>query len=118
MKRLILYFASAVIGTCLGILLHTSFMLIEAEGVFMLPVIEPGDKVLVSLIDENISKGDIVAFYAPYYTLEGEGNILFRRVRRVDEDGVILGCDTDLTREEEIILAKEDLLGKALLLEN
>ena len=83
----------------------------------MLPTIEPGQNVIVCLMDKNIEEGDLVAYKAPYYTLDGEGNIVFRRVARVGEEKLLLTCDAQMTEEESIELSKDELLGKAVLLD-
>ncbi len=115
MKKVILYLMSVIIGICAGVLFHCSFMLVEAEGLLMLPTIEPGQNVVVSLLDKDVQKGDIVAFEPPYYTLDGEGNIVFRRVEQVDSDEVLLTCDTQTTKDHDVRISKEKLLGKVIL---
>lgn len=126
MKRTVLYVISAILGIMAGILIHCSFMVVSAEGVFMLPTIEPGQKVVVCLLDKDVEKGDVVAYKPPYYTLEGEGNIVFRRVEGIIEhegsaknlmnhDAVLLTCDTNMTQEHNVMISKEDVLGTVLL---
>ena len=117
MIRNLLYIMSALIGIGLGILLHCSFMIVEAQGCYMLPSILPEQKVIVSLINEEINPEDVVAFYPPYYNLEGEGNIVFRRVEKVDGDTLILVCDAATTQREETRLSIDKVLGKAILLD-
>lgn len=117
MKRLILYSLSSILGVCLGVLFHCSFMLVEADGCLMLPTIEPGQNVIVCLLDKNIEEGDLVAYKTPYYTLDGEGNIVFRRVTRVQQEKFLLTCDAQMTEEQSIELSKDELLGKAVLLD-
>lgn len=115
MAKKILYTFVAIMGVCIGILLHCSFMIVEAGGCYMLPLIEPGQKVLVYLEDDNIKKNDLVAVYAPFYTLEGEKNIIFRRVKAIDDDGMTLTFDADMTKDEELVLSRKELVGKVVL---
>lgn len=116
MKKTILYFLSVMIGITMGVLLHCSFMVLEAKGCYMLPTIEPEQQIMVSLLDKDIDIGDVVAFETPYYTLNGEGNIIFRRVEQVVGDEVMLTCDASLTEVQRIKIPKGELLGKVILL--
>ncbi len=118
MKKTVSYFISIIVGVAIGVLLHCCFMTVEAKGCFMLPTIEPEQKVIVSLLNRDINIGDVVAFEPPYYTLDGEGNILFRRVERIIGNQVVLVCDANLADEERFKIEKEELLGKAILFED
>lgn len=115
MKKAIIYTLSAIIGICAGIYIHSTFMIVEAQGCMMLPAIEPEEKVLVCLRDKDIDQGDIVAVYSPYYTLDGEGKIIFRRVIQADEKGFVLTSDADLIQDEQLLLSKDELIGKVLV---
>ena len=118
MKKAILYFVSIIIGVAIGVIIHCSFMVVEAKGCYMLPTIEPGQNVMISLLDRKINVGDVVAFEPPYYTLNGEGNILFRRVEQIRDGKVVLVCDASLAEEDRFVIGKDELLGKAILLED
>ena len=126
MKKAILYSISAIFGVVVGILLHCSFMVTSAHGVLMLPTIEPGQTVVICLLDKDVEKGDVVAYIPPYYTLDGEGNIVFRRVeddgkgkesdRTMGPEGQIhLTCDTNMTENHNVKISKEELLGTVIL---
>lgn len=116
MKKVFLYFLSAVLGMAMGIYFHCSFMLVKAEGCMMLPLIEPEQRVVVNLLEKDIRVGDVVAFRPPYYTINSEGNIIFRRVSAMEENNLILSCDTALAEEEKLEIPAEDILGKVVFL--
>ena len=118
MKKLFLYVISATIGICIATMLHLSFMMVEAKGIKMLPTIEPGQKVIVCLVNNDVATGDIIAYKTPFYSLEGEGYIVFRRVREVADNNVVLTCDIEMMKEHEITISKDDILGKVLLINN
>ena len=129
MKKIILYSIAAVIGVVAGVIAHCSFMVVEAKGVFMLPTIEPGQKVVICLLDKDIETGDVVAYRPPYYTLDGEGDIVFRRVeddgkdslssrKTASEEQILLTCDTNMTENHNVMISKEDLLGTVILLDD
>ena len=117
MKKTFLYMISATIGVCVGILLHCSFMVIEAKGCYMLPSIEPQQKVIVKLVNNNINPEDVVAFCPAYYTLQDEGNIVFRRVKSVEDGQLTLVCDASTTQREETVLLEEEVIGKVIFLD-
>lgn len=114
MKNTILYFLSAIVGILIGIILHCSFMVVQNQGVLMLPEIEPEEHVIINLLDNNMEVGDIVALEPEYYTLDGEGNIIFRRVLDVSSTKVVLTCDAATTKERILTIPKERILGTAL----
>ncbi len=119
MKRVLLSVIAGIMGMALGIsagiMIHCSFMLVENKGCFMLPEIEPEQKVLVRLMETDFKEGDIVAFESDYYNLDGEGIIQFRRVSGIDNQEISLSCDVGLVTEEEIIISKDNILGKAVI---
>ena len=114
MKNSILYFLSAITGILIGIGIHCSFMMVQNQGVLMLPEIEPEEHVIINLLDKNMEVGDVVALEPEYYTLDGEGNIIFRRVVDVNSEKVVLTCDASTTRERILTIPKEKILGTAL----
>ena len=114
MKNTILYFLSAIAGILIGVIMHCSFMIVQNQGVLMLPEIEPEEHVIINLLDKNMEVGDIVALEPEYYTLDGEGNIIFRRVVDVSSKNVVLTCDVATTRERILTIPKEKILGTAL----
>lgn len=115
MKKTFLYVISAVFGICAAIAIHISFMVVEAKGVNMLPTIEPEENVLVCIADKNVEVGDVVACKKSFYSLDGEGCIIFRRVKDIEDEKLILICDMQLTQEEELSISKDDILGKVVL---
>lgn len=116
MKKTFFYVMSAVLGICIAITLHLSFMVVEARGTKMLPTIEPEQTVLVCLMDKSVKSGDVIAYKKPFYDLDGEGYIAFRRVKEVQEEGLLLTCDMQLAVEQEDYVSKEDILGKVVLI--
>ncbi len=59
--------------------------------------------------------GDIVAFEPEVYGLDGEGIIAFRRIAGMDGEQVKLACDIGLVENEELVISKEAILGKAVI---
>lgn len=116
MKKTFLYVIAAIVGICAGIIVNFSFMIVEAEGTKMIPTIVPEQNVLVNLVDKDIEDGDLVAYRRPFYTLDGEGIVVFRRVKKVKGDEITLTCDMEVTVESDIIVSKEDILGKVVLI--
>ncbi len=117
MKKILAIGAGMLTGILLAIAIHCNFMIVRAASGYMLPEIEPGQKVIVWLmadIDE-IDAGDVVAYKRPYYVVDGENGIILRRVETVTDDGFILTCDADLSSQQKETALKEDIIGKALL---
>lgn len=114
MKKVFLYFISAILGIAMGVCFHCTFMTVKAEGCMMLPLIEPGQRVVVNLLEKDIQVDDVVAFRPPYYTIDGEGNIIFRRVSAIDGNNLVLSCDTSLAEEEKLEISLDDILGKVV----
>lgn len=114
MKKRIAYITSALLGILIGIIVHCSLMITQAQGLLMIPTIEPNQHVVISMLDKDIEAGDVIAIRPPYYTVDGEGNIIFRRVVGVDEMGVTLTCDANTTKERIITIPRDNVLGKVL----
>lgn len=116
MKKFFLSAAAAIVGICLGIAVHCTFMIVEEQGSSMLPYIEPGQKVVIYLLvkEDEIQVGDIVAYAPPYYTAYGENGILLKRVAEVTSEDFILSSDSQMTEDTHIKVSKEEILGKAV----
>lgn len=106
-----------VLGVCAGIAVHCSFMSFEIDSSAMLPALEPGQKVLVFMAGdkEQIKAGDMVACRTPYYTVEGDGPILVRRVVSTKGEKVVLQCDAPVMGDKEIEIPKKDIIGEVVL---
>lgn len=107
----------AALGIGLGVLLFSRLLVTEVQGSTMLPMAEPGDLLLaVRLTDgEDVKVGDLVVYEAPYYTINGEGRTLVRRVTGIRGDWLRVDCDTPTTRDQESLLAREEVEGKVIL---
>lgn len=114
MKKGIAYLISALFGVCMGIMVHCSFMITQAHGLLMIPTIEPNQHVVISMLDKNMQVGDVIALHPSFYTIDGEGNIVFRRVSAVDSKTVTLTCDAKTTKERIITVPKDNVIGKVL----
>lgn len=119
MKRFLLLFSAGMLGVAIGIMLHCSFMVVQAGGCLMLPDIEPEQRVLVSCLARDIDKGDIVAIYPDYYNLEGEGSIVFRRVTAAEGDRFTLDWDMDTLSDRDsqlqVVVSRDEVIGKAII---
>lgn len=117
MRRVFLSVFSAFSGICLAVAVHCSFMTVEVHSSLMLPDIEPGQKVVVFLLEKerDIQKGDVVAFKPAFYTVGDEDGILLRKVREVKDDRVVLSCGEKATRKDEVEISKSDILGRAIM---
>ena len=104
---------SAVVGLVCALLVHGSLMIVEQVGSDMLPSIEPGQRVLVYLLEKDFEKGDVVAFKPPYYKVGG-GNIMLLRISDIKNETFTLVCDAPLATPETVEVDKEDILGKAV----
>lgn len=116
MKKFFLSAAAALVGICLGIAVHCTFMIVEEQSSAMLPDIEPGQKVIIYLLAKNdeIQVGDIVAYMAPYYTVDGENGILLKRVVEVTSEDFILSSDVQTTEDMRVKVSKEEILGRVI----
>ncbi|MCI8609434.1 MAG: S26 family signal peptidase [Firmicutes bacterium] len=108
---------SATVGICLGLLLYSAVMVVEVKGSTMLPEMEPGDRLLVSRLTdgEHAQVGDVIVYEAPYYTIDGEGRTLIRRVIGSRGGWLKVDCDTQTTKNQETLVAKEQVQGKVIL---
>ena len=100
MKKFFLTLTAALLGICLAVLVHCSFMLVEAGSGSMLQSIAPGQKALIYLLadTDDVAEGDIVAYRQPYYVVDGDNGVLMRRVERVLQDEMVLSCDAKIRR--------------------
>ena len=104
---------SAVFGIACALLVHGSFMMVEQVGSYMLPSLEPDQKVLVYLLEKDFKEGDVVAFKPPYYTV-GDSNIKLLRISEIENNIFTLTCDAPMTVPETVEVDKEDIIGKAV----
>ena len=67
------YPLASLIGVAAAVLLFLSVMVVKIEDGSMLPVIEPGDRVIAVRMDlpvgpaPSLDVGDMVVYRAPYY---------------------------------------------------
>ena len=117
MKKFFLTLTAALLGICLAVLVHCSFMLVEAGSGSMLPSIAPGQKALIYLLadTDDVAEGDIVAYRQPYYVVDGDNGVLMRRVERVLQDEMVLSCDANLIYDQEYSVSKEYIFANVIL---
>ena len=114
------YPLAAIIGVAAAVLLFLSVMVVKIEDGSMLPVIEPGDRVVAVRMDlpvgpaPSLDVGDLVVYRAPYYEIGGTGVYLVRRVSGMNGDMVEVRCEESLAASEKEILSKEKILGKVI----
>lgn len=114
------YPLAAIIGVAAAVLLFLSVMVVKIEDGSMLPVIEPGDRVIAVRMDlpvgpaPSLDVGDLVVYRAPYYEIGGTGVYLVRRVSGMNGDMVEVRCEESLAASEKEILSKEKILGKVI----
>jgi nickel-type superoxide dismutase maturation protease len=76
--------AAASLGLAMaGLVAKRRLVRLEGEGVSMVPVLAPGDRILVLRTDQ-IAVGDIIAFSDP----DGSESILVKRVAGIDRNSV------------------------------
>ena len=116
MRKIIGWGLSAALGVALGVLIYSSLMLVSVEGSSMLPELEPGAKVVVNRLADgyDVNVGDLVLYEAPYYTVDGEGAYLVRRVTGSRGKWLKVDCDVKTAENKETIVDKEKILGKVL----
>lgn len=116
MKKGLQWGISALIGLGLGATLFTCFMVISVEGSTMLPDFVPGEKVLVNRLcsGEDVAVGDVVVLKAPYFSIAGEGDYVLRRVSGSRGSWLKVDWDTQTAEDQEMIVAKEAVLGKVI----
>lgn len=114
------YSLAAIIGVAAAVLLFLSVMVVKIEDGSMLPVIEPGDRVIAVRIDlpvgpvPSLDVGDLVVYRAPYYEIGGKGVYLVRRVSGMNGDMIEVCGEESLAASEKEILSKEKILGKVI----
>lgn len=114
------YPLAAIIGVAAAVLLFLSAMVVKIEDGSMLPVIEPGDRVIAVRIDlpvgpaPSLYVGDLVVYRAPYYEIGGKGVYLVRRVSGMNGDMIEVCGEESLAASEKEILSKEKILGKVI----
>lgn len=114
------YPLAAIIGVAAAVLLFLSVMVVKIEDGSMLPVIEPGDRVVAVRMDlpvgpaPSLDVGDLVVYRAPYYEIGGEGVYLVRRVSGMNGDMIEVCGEESLAASEKEILSKEKILGKVI----
>lgn len=114
------YPVAAIMGIAAAVLLFLSVMIVKIEDGSMLPVIEPGDRVVAIRMDlpmgsvRSLDVGDLVVYMAPYYEIGGKGVYLVRRVSGMNGDMIEVDCEESLPASEKEILSKEKILGKVI----
>lgn len=105
MKKAIGWGISAALGIALGVGLFANLMITEVEGSGMLPALAPGDRVLIDRLapGEQVEVGDIVVYEAPYYSIDGEGQLLFLRVTGERGDWLKVDWEAPTTMDKETI---------------
>lgn len=115
MGRWICRGAAALLGIAAGMVLFSVITVIQVDGSSMLPTIEPGTKVIVEKIGtESIAIGDVVVYEAPLYDTTGEGKFLVRRVKRMQGDCLLLGCDAQTVESVSVVVKKNKIMGKVI----
>ena len=117
MRKILLGIFSGAIGIIAAVILHCSFMIVKIDGSDMLPTLEPDQRVLVFLLEDSseIKEGDLVAYYPPFYQIDGGRGPMVKRVDSLEEGEMKLVSDTSLTDEDKFTVASEDILGKVIV---
>lgn len=114
------YPLAAIIGVAAAVLLFLSVMVVKIEDGSMLPVIEPGERVVAVRMDlpvgtgPSLDVGDLVVYRAPYYEIGGKSVYLVRRVSGMNGDMIEVCGEESLAGSEKEILSKEKILGKVI----
>ena len=82
----------------------------------MLPALEPGETVLVNRLDNgyDVNVGDLVVYETPYYTIDGEGEYLIKRVTGSRGRWLKVDCDANTAEDKESFVDKKKILGKVV----
>lgn len=107
---------AALMGVASAAALFASFSWISVEDSAMLPTLQPGQHVLIRKIClQDVSKGDLV-FCKQEFFEAGTAEYRIRRVCRITEQEVELGCDQKLVRkpESEETLKRDAIIGKVI----
>ncbi len=113
--RLLCKVLAAAIGITAAVALFSGFMVIKVEGSSMLPTLEPGQRVIINKLDtQDFSVGDLVVYKAPYYSIDGQGQYLIRRVVGVKDNWIKVGCEMDMVATDTEIIEKDIVLGKVM----
>jgi len=87
--------ASAMVLLAAVIVAKRRFMRLAVEGLSMVPVLAPGDRVLV-LRTDRVTVGDLVALVSP----DGDGSVLVKRVVGVERSSIrVEGDNTAASRD-------------------
>ena len=65
--------------------------------------------------EKIIKEGDLVAYYPPFYQIDGGRGPMVKRVDSLEEGEMKLVSDTALTDEDKFTVASEDILGKVIV---
>ena len=117
MRKMIVGVLSAIAGIVLAVAIHCSFMIVEIDGSEMLPTIEPGQKAVVFLLSEteDMRKGDVIAYYPSFYTVNSGDGPLVRRIKGKNAESCVVASDATLTTDNTDIVENKDILGKVIL---
>ena len=107
--------AAALAGAAAALWLFAGFMVVEVEGAQMLPLLEPGQKLVADRMNtENLQEGDLIVYRAPYYSTNGEGQYLVRRISGVSGETVEVTAGTYSLQPDTEIIEKDIILGKVI----
>lgn len=115
----ILRLAAAVLGTVLALAVFVNFEIFEVRTTAMLPVLEPGMRVLVQSCDaDDVELGDIVLFEAEFYDFDTQDGLRsVRMVSGMNGDKVRLSCSPEAVYGDELTIEADKILGKVILWE-
>lgn len=106
--------SAALIGAVGALWLAANYMVVEVEGSLMLPDLEPGRYLVASRTDcENLNPGDLVVYKSPYYSTDGRGQYLIRRISGI-KNHLIEVTTGPLSGAETEIIEKDMILGKVI----
>lgn len=109
--------SAAVLGVTAALYFFGNYELYEVEGTAMLPILEPGSRVLIKKCEaSDISVGDLVLYRTDVYEFDShEGRKSIRMVSGKKDGCFRLSCSPDAVYGRSLTVEGEKLLGKVIL---
>lgn len=119
MGKWILRLTAAVLGVTTALYFFGNYELYKVESTAMLPILEPGGRVLIKKCEaSDISVGDLVLYRTDVYEFDSqEGRKSIRMVSGKKDGCFRLSCSPDAVYGRALTVDGEKLLGKVILWE-
>lgn len=110
---------AVLLGMALAVTVFRSLEIFEVKSVTMMPILEPGQMVLVKKCEASeVGVGDLVLYTADAYDIDSQEGRKSIRIVSGKKDGKLrLSCSTAVVYGRDLTIDEDNILGKVILWE-